>query len=75
MAAYYGKSRVFDPRFLARKAKLDSIDSISQNPLGWTSILGKRSVDPCFPLKTCVEIRSKAFPALILISVICMIDF
>ena len=50
MAAYYGKSRVFDPRFLARKAKLDSINSISQNPHGWTSILAKLSVDPCFPL-------------------------
>ena len=50
MAAYYGKSCVFDPRFLARKAKLDSINSISQNPHGWTSILGKLSVDPCFPL-------------------------
>ena len=51
MAAYYGKSHVFDPRFLARKAKLDSINSISQNPHVWTSILGKLSVDPCFPLK------------------------
>ena len=51
MAAYYGKSCVFDPRFLARKAKLDSINSISQNPHGWSSILRKFSVDPCFPLK------------------------
>ena len=45
IAAYYGKSRVFDPRFLARKAKLDSINSISQNPNGWTSILTKLSVE------------------------------
>ena len=51
MAAYYGKSCVFDRRFLARKAKLDSINSISQNPHGWSSILRKFSVDPCFPLK------------------------
>ena len=51
MAAYYGKSRVFDPRFLARKAKLDSINSISRNPHGWTSILGKLFVDSCFPLR------------------------
>ena len=49
--AYYGKTRAFDPRFLARKAKLDSINSISQNPHGWTSILGKLSVDPRFPLR------------------------
>ena len=50
MAAYYGKSRVCDPRFLARKAKLDSINNIPQNPHGWASILGKLSADPRFPL-------------------------
>ena len=61
MAAYYGKSRVFDPRFLARKAKLDSINSIFQNPHGWTSILGKLSVDPCFPLSYFINARPDHF--------------
>ena len=37
-------------------AKLDLINSISQNPHRWTFILGKLSVDPCFPLKEILEV-------------------